>query len=167
MKNLFHTITFRPRAAISLALLILSLALLTLAGCTSPGTATTQPDSMTSPTTQPDSTTSPTTQPAASIQLISPAAAKEMLANNPDVLLLDVRTPEEYAAGYIAGSQLLPYEQIEARADELPADKATPIIVYCRSGRRSAIAAESLASLGYTEIYDLGGIQDWPYDIVK
>lgn len=90
-----------------------------------------------------------------------------MLANNPGVLLLDVRTPEEYAAGHIPDSQLLPYDQLKTRTDELPADKTTPIIVYCRSGNRSAVAAQTLAGLGYTEIYDLGGIQDWPYDIVK
>jgi len=89
-----------------------------------------------------------------------------MLAATPGVLLLDVRTAEEFAAGHIPGSQLLPYDEIIARVEELPADRQTPIIVYCRSGRRSAIAAETLAGLGFGEIYDLGGIQDWPFATV-
>ena len=147
-------------------LFVLAFSISTLSACsataTTPTTGTTTVSS-----SQPGETTNTSTQPAEIIRLISPADAKAMLESNPDILLLDVRTPEEYAAGYIAGSVLIPYDQIEARAGELPADKSTPIIVYCRSGRRSAIAAEVLAELGYTEIYDLGGIQDWPYDIVK
>ncbi len=100
------------------------------------------------------------------ISLISPADARTMLDGESDAYLLDVRTQDEFDQGHIPGSALLPYDEIQARADELPADKAMPIIVYCRSGRRSAIAAESLKALGYTEIYDLGGIQDWPYETV-
>jgi len=128
-------------------LLMMTLSLGSLAACSAPATSTTQP--------------------AVINQLISPSDAKAKLENNQNVLLLDVRTAEEYAAGHIPDSVLLPYDQIKARADELPADKTTPIIVYCRSGNRSAVAAAVLADLGYTEIYDLGGIQDWPYDIVK
>ncbi|HAL74437.1 MAG TPA: rhodanese-like domain-containing protein [Clostridiales bacterium] len=151
---------------------ILAFTLVALSACSAPATSpttgsTTSPSTPIASSTQPGDTSNTTQQPADIIQLISPADAKAMLESNPDVLLLDVRTPEEYAAGHIAGSVLLPYDQIEGRAGELPADKAAPIIVYCRTGRRSAIAAEVLAGLGYSKIYDLGGIQDWPYDIVK
>ena len=145
MKTSFRPIRFRPAAAIAVAWLILAAVILAAAGCTAPVTETSE---------------------VLGIRLITPSDAKTMLENDPDVLLLDVRTVEEYAAGHIAGSQLLPYDEIESRADELPADRQKPVIIYCRSGRRSAIAAETLASLGFTEIYDLGGIQDWPYETV-
>jgi len=110
-------------------------------------------------------TTTTATSVGAAVQLISPQDARSMLESNDQVLLLDVRTAEEYADGHIPGSVLMPYDSVEARAGELPEDLGTPIIIYCRSGRRSAIAAEVLADLGYTRIYDLGGIQDWPYEV--
>ena len=100
-------------------------------------------------------------------QTISADNAVKMMATVPNILLLDVRTAEERAAGYISGSQFLPYDEIKARAAELPQDKTTPIIVYCRSGRRSKIAAETLLPMGYTNVYDLGGINDWPGETVK
>lgn len=97
-------------------------------------------------------------------QTITPEAAREWLAKDSKVVLLDVRTVEEYAEMRIPDSQLLPYDEIADRQSELPADKNTPIIVYCRTGRRSELAAQSLLELGYTSVYDLGGIQDWPYE---
>ena len=119
----------------------------------------------TAATTQ--TTTATTKAPAGVYRQISADDARDWLAKDAGVLLLDVRTEEEYKAIRIPGSQLLPYEEIEARKGELPADLAAPIIVYCRSGRRSEIAAQTLLDLGYTEVYDLGGIQDWPYETVK
>jgi len=83
------------------------------------------------------------------------------------VVLLDARTQEEYDEGHIESATLLPYDAIAADSAALPADKDATIIVYCRSGRRSAIAARMLADLGYTRIYDLGGIQSSPYKTVK
>ncbi len=83
---------------------------------------------------------------------------------NQGILLLDVRTAEEYASGRIPGAKLLPYDEIAARAQELATlagTKDRPIVVYCRSGRRSAIAASSLKSLGYTTVADFGGISAW------
>ena len=71
-------------------------------------------------------------------------------------LLLDVRTPEEYAAGHIDGAKNIPYDEIEARAHELPQDKNREIVVCCRSGRRSAIAEKGLRSLGYLRVRDAG-----------
>jgi rhodanese-related sulfurtransferase len=102
---------------------------------------------------------------AAEVRPISAADAKVILGGE-DAVLLDVRTQEEFDAGHIEGAMLLPHDELSQRADELPADKDTTIIVYCRTGRRSAIAAETLMSLGYTNVYDLGGIESWPYGIV-
>lgn len=99
---------------------------------------------------------------------ITPAKAKELLAANRSAILLDVRTNDEFAAGHIAGAILLPYNEITAAtaARTIPA-KDTTVVVYCRSGRRSAIAATALVKLGYAKVFDLGGIIDWPYETVK
>ena len=101
--------------------------------------------------------------------LISPKAARELLASGKEVLLLDVRTLEEFVAGRIAGSVLLPYDQITAAsaAALIGPNKERTVIVYCRSGRRSEIAAATLASLGYRKVLDLGGIGSWPYGTIK
>lgn len=84
-----------------------------------------------------------------------------------DVIVLDVRTPEEYAQGYIEGAILLPDYEIASKAETVLPDKDATILVYCRSGNRSAGAAKKLVELGYTGVYDFGGIFDWPYEVVK
>ena len=96
---------------------------------------------------------------------ISPEKAKEMMENLEEFVLLDVRNEEEFAEGHIPGAVVIPYDEIEERAEEEIPEKDVPLFVYCRSGRRSKIAAESLVSLGYSEIYEFGGIIDWPYEI--
>ncbi|MGI6202092.1 MAG: rhodanese-like domain-containing protein [Eubacteriales bacterium] len=97
---------------------------------------------------------------------ISAQRAKQLMDSESDYVVLDVRTPEEYADGHIKGSMLIPYNEIGERAeDELP-EKDKLILVYCRSGRRSKIAAQALAELGYTNVKEFGGIIDWPYEIV-
>ncbi len=98
---------------------------------------------------------------------ISPDKAQEIIADESDVIILDVRTESEYNSGHIANSILLPYDLISEQAESLLSDKDAKILIYCRSGRRSAIAAKELISLGYTDVYDFGGINDWPYEIVK
>lgn len=81
-------------------------------------------------------------------------------------MLLDVRTPEEYAEGHIEGALLLPHTELAARANaELP-NTEIPIFVYCRSGNRSKTASLQLLGMGYTEVYDFGGINSWPYGTV-
>lgn len=75
------------------------------------------------------------------------------------ILVLDVRTKEEYDSGHIPGASLFPYDALSASFKE--PDKARPIVVYCRSGRRSAIAAETLVGMGYTDVSDLGGLDAW------
>lgn len=98
--------------------------------------------------------------------IISAETAKKMMDKDASVILVDVRTKEEYDAGKIKKAVLLPYDQItEESAQKIIPSKDTEIIVYCRSGRRSAIAAESLRVLGYTAVYDMGGIGSWPYGI--
>lgn len=96
---------------------------------------------------------------------ISAQEAKGYMDKGEDYVLLDVRSRTEYDEGHIPGALLLPHTELCARAgDELP-DKAMRILVYCRSGKRSHIAAEELAELGYRHVYDFGGILSWPYDI--
>ena len=71
------------------------------------------------------------------------------------------------AAGHIPGSLLIPFDEIKVKSDQLPQNKNTEIVVYCRSGRRSAIAADTLISLGYAKIYDLGAVSSWTYGLEK
>lgn len=98
-------------------------------------------------------------------QKISPEEAKEMIDQG-NVTVVDVRTPEEYEEGHIEGALLIPNEEIDDTApDELP-DKDAVLLVYCRSGRRSKIASEALVKIGYSRVYDFGGIIDWEYETV-
>ena len=82
-------------------------------------------------------------------------------------VLLDVRTQEEYNAGYIAGAILLPYDEINAKATIVLPNKEKEIVLYCRSGRRSAIAKKSLLDLGYQKVVDFGGVKRWEGELVR
>lgn len=84
-----------------------------------------------------------------------------------NVIILDVRTQAEYDEGHIQGAILLPDNEIKDKAESVLPDKNATILVYCRTGRRSALASEELIRMGYTDIYDFGGIVDWPYEIVR
>jgi len=75
-------------------------------------------------------------------------------------LLLDVRTGWEYAFGALPRAVHMPYDEISYRVNELPADKNRTLVVYCRSGRRSAIARAALLKLGYLHVLDAGGYSD-------
>ena len=83
-----------------------------------------------------------------------------------DVVILDVRTEEEFDDGHIRNAVLLPDYEISEKAESVLADKNQTILIYCRTGRRSAIAAKELISMGYTSVYDFGGIADWTDEIV-
>ena len=96
---------------------------------------------------------------------ITAQEAKEIMDSQQGHVILDVREQDEYDAGHIPGAVLLSYTQIEEKAEELLPDKDQLILVYCRSGRRSKIAAEALVELGYTNIREFGGIIDWPYEV--
>ena len=88
-----------------------------------------------------------------------------MMDRESDYIILDVRTLEEYVQGHIPNAILIPDYDIEEKAEEVLKDKNQLILVYCRSGRRSKLASEKLVQLGYTNIYEFGGIIDWPYEI--
>ena len=93
---------------------------------------------------------------------ISVQEAKERMDNEEDVVILDVRTQEEYNSGHIKNAACLPNEDIISEPDILP-DKGQEILVYCRSGNRSKQAAQKLADMGYENVLEFGGILDWPY----
>lgn len=95
-------------------------------------------------------------------QQITPQEAKQIMDQETDVVILDVRTQEEYDSGHIKDAVCLPNEDILSEPDVLP-DKAQKILVYCRSGKRSKKAARKLADMGYENILEFGGILDWPY----
>ena len=98
---------------------------------------------------------------------ITAEEARKLMDSEKDRIILDVRTREEYDQGHIPGAILIPDTEIEAKAADLLPDKDQLILVYCRSGRRSKLAAQSLADLGYTNIREFGGILDWPYEVVQ
>ena len=96
---------------------------------------------------------------------ITAEEAKQIMGNEEGYIILDVRTQEEYDEGHIPEAILIPYTQIGEKANEMLPDKDQLILVYCRSGRRSKIAAEALVEQGYTNIKEFGGIIDWPYEV--
>lgn len=91
--------------------------------------------------------------------------AKAMMSD--DVVILDVRTEEEFAEGHIENAILIPDNEIANKAETILYDKKTVILVYCRTGRRSENASKELIKMGYTKVYDFGGIVDWTGYIVK
>ena len=97
---------------------------------------------------------------------ISAEEAYEMMASQ-EVVVMDVRTREEYDGGHIENAVLVPNESIGSEMPEGLPDKEATLLVYCRSGRRSKDAAEKLLALGYQSVYDFGGVIDWPYELVK
>jgi rhodanese-related sulfurtransferase len=104
---------------------------------------------------------------ANSYEQISAEEAKKIMDTEKDYVILDVREADEYEEGHIENAVLLPHEDIKNKAEDVIPDKDKLILVYCRSGRRSKIAAEALVDLGYTNVKEFGGIIDWPYEIVK
>lgn len=93
--------------------------------------------------------------------------AKRIMDEENDYMIVDAREQSEYDEGHIKGAIVIPYTEIEQRAQELLPNKQQLILVYCRSGRRSKIAAQSLANMGYTNVKEFGGIIDWQYGIEK
>lgn len=104
---------------------------------------------------------------AGSYRQISMEQAVRMMERETDYVILDVRTPEEYAAGHIPNAINIPNETIGASEISALPDKDQLILVYCRSGRRSKEAAQKLVSLGYTSIVEFGGILDWTGETVS
>ena len=133
-----------------LTLIIIILGIFVLSGCTTDTGDSTQDSTM--------DNSNPTK--------INAEQAKEMIDSPTELIILDVRTKEEYEEGHIEGAILIPDTEIATKAEELLTDKNATLLVYCRSGRRSAHASQSLNELGYTSVYDFGGILDWPYEVV-
>ena len=91
---------------------------------------------------------------------IDVATLKARLDNADTLMLVDVRSADEYAGGHIKGSRLLPLPTLQARHKELPKD--TPVVITCRSGARSRSACEQLSQLGFTNLTNLqGGVMAW------
>ena len=130
----------------------LMLSLLTLSACAAPAAAAATP--------------APTATAAVEYKKISAADAKARMDSGDTIVILDVRTQEENDAGHISGAILVPNETIVDKQPELLPDLDAEILVYCRSGNRSAQAAKKLIAIGYTNVVDFGGIIDWPYDVV-
>ena len=103
----------------------------------------------------------------AMFEQITAEDVKKIMDSGEDFVILDVREQEEFEKGHIPGAVLIPYTEIEQKAEAMLTDKDKQILVYCRSGRRSKIAAESLVKLGYTNIKEFGGIIGWPYEVEK
>lgn len=98
----------------------------------------------------------------ASYDTISVSEAKGLIENNTNLFILDVRTESEYEEGHIQSAYLIPHSDIRDRQEELPANKSQTILVYCRSGTRSATASSTLESLNFTQIYNMeGGFMEW------
>ena len=125
-------------------LFFLFLSILALTGCTSGKT----PDS-------------------AGYVCITAQQAKEIIDTQDDYVILDAREVSEYEQGHIPGAIVISYEEIKEKAASALPDKNQLILVYCRSGRRSKLAAQDLADLGYTNVKEFGGIIDWPYEVVE
>lgn len=103
----------------------------------------------------------------AKMVMISPLDAKKRLDTENEIILLDVRTKSEYLGRHIPKSILIPLDVLANEAGKRLPDKNKQIIVYCQSGSRSAAAVNSLLKLGYTHVYNLGGISRWPYETVS
>ena len=98
---------------------------------------------------------------------ITAKEAKNIMDTETDYIILDVRTEEEFKEGHIKNALLIPDYEIAEKAESVLTNKEQLILVYCRSGRRSKIAANELVTMGYSNIKEFGGIIDWPYDVVK
>ena len=100
----------------------------------------------------------------AEYEMITAQQAKEIMDTQEGYVILDTRTEEEYEQGHIPGAIVISNEEIKEKAESVLTDKDQLILVYCRSGRRSKLAAQDLADLGYTNVKEFGGIIDWPYE---
>ena len=89
----------------------------------------------------------------------------KMMMDAGGVTVVDVRSAAEYAMGHVPGAALVPLDTLAAQAKTALPDLDATLLVYCRSGNRSGAAAKMLKDLGYTKVYDFGGIMDWPYEV--
>ena len=99
-------------------------------------------------------------------QTINAEEAKVIIDTEENIVILDVRTKAEFDAGYIPNAMLIPDAKLKEEVEMKIPDKDTKILIYCRSGNRSAKSAKLLIEMGYNNVFDFGGILTWPYDIV-
>ena len=96
---------------------------------------------------------------------ITAKEAKGIMDSQQGYIILDTRTEQEYDEGHIPGAIVISHDEILEKAEDILTDKDQLILVYCRSGRRSKLAAADLVKLGYTNVKEFGGIIDWPYEV--
>lgn len=144
----------KPTALCAIALS----SVLALSGCSVPGGESAQGTSSSDGASQQAQ--------AGTYRQATPEEAQEIMESGEDVVVVDVRTQEEYDTGHIPGAICVPNETIEEEAAEALPDKEQTILVYCRSGNRSKQASEKLAAMGYANVVEFGGIADWPGDVV-
>jgi len=171
-KSFHETRCSMKRIRLTLCLLLAAMTILMMAGCTSGNDVSATagvlptPEEEGPPTSAAASSESGPEEMKAEYRKITAEDAKAMMDAG-DVIVLDVRTKEEYDTGHIEKAVLLPDYEVAARAETVLPDRNAVILVYCRSGRRSELAARALVDQGYSGVYDFGGIVDWPYDTVK
>ena len=102
---------------------------------------------------------------SSSYQQVDAETAKELMDTENDYVILDVRTQAEYDQGRIPGAILIPHDTVATAAKDALSDKDQLILVYCRSGNRSKQASQALVDLGYTNVIEFGGINNWPYEV--
>ena len=98
---------------------------------------------------------------------ITAMEARVIMKRNPNAIILDVRSEYEFNTCRIPGATLLPDYDIRDRAGHILPNLNATILVYCKAGSRSRVAAKELVSMGYTNVYDFGGINTWPYEILE
>lgn len=104
---------------------------------------------------------------SSSYQQVDAETAKELMDTENDYVILDARTQAEYDQGHIPGAILIPHDTVATAAEDALPDKDQLILVYCRSGNRSKQASQALVDLGYTNVIEFGGINNWPYEVEK
>lgn len=102
----------------------------------------------------------------ATYKQISQDEAMQMMEEESDYIIVDVRRPDEFDEGHIAGAINIPNEEITGSMPPALPDKNQLLLIYCRSGNRSKEAAQKLADMGYTKVYEFGGINTWEGEIV-
>ena len=98
---------------------------------------------------------------------ISPREALHLMENDKNILLIDVRTMEEYHTVRIPNSISVPLDNLKSKIEKIAPNKDAQLMIYCQGGVRASAACKELDKMGYTNIYNLGGIMNWPFDTVK
>ena len=101
------------------------------------------------------------------VNYISPSMYHKMLEDHVPHILMDVRTQQEFDHEHIPNAVLFPVSIVEAKIKDFFPDKEMTYVLYCRSGIRSQSALLIMKQLGYDQVYDMGGIIDWPYETIK